>query len=179
MIKENYYILAGGPGSGKTSVLRALAKQGFLTVSEAQRSVIAHQLKIGGKGTPDQDKLEFCRLTCEQFLSDYQAHIENDETIFFDRGLPDILYAEQMICGRISDDTRNEVAHYRYNHAIFMFPPWEEIFVEDGIRPSFKASLSTYSDLRSAYTGSGYELIEVPMCSVEARVNFILSYVLS
>jgi predicted ATPase len=60
-----------------------------------------------------------------------------------------------------------------------MFPPWEEIFTADGIRPSFKTSLATYADLRSAYTGSGYTLIEVPKCSVKARVSFILSYVLS
>jgi predicted ATPase len=47
-IKSNFFILTGGPGSGKTSVLTALAQKGFLTVPEVARKIIKEQQSISG-----------------------------------------------------------------------------------------------------------------------------------
>ncbi len=41
--KTNYFILTGGPGSGKTTTLNELAHRGFLTVPEVARAIIQKQ----------------------------------------------------------------------------------------------------------------------------------------
>ena len=40
----NFYILTGGPGSGKSTVLKLLSDMGYLTVEEAGRNIIQKQV---------------------------------------------------------------------------------------------------------------------------------------
>ena len=46
--RNNFYIITGGPGSGKSTVIDALGKVGFLCADEVGRQIIQEQLKIGG-----------------------------------------------------------------------------------------------------------------------------------
>ena len=43
------YILTGAPGSGKTSILRALGARGYSVVSEAATDVIADEQAHGAR----------------------------------------------------------------------------------------------------------------------------------
>jgi len=45
-----FYVITGGPGVGKTSLVSELNKFGFLTVPEDARKIIKEQIKIGGEG---------------------------------------------------------------------------------------------------------------------------------
>lgn len=45
MKNDNYYILTGGPGSGKTTVLNLLADMGYLTMKESAREIIQRQVE--------------------------------------------------------------------------------------------------------------------------------------
>ena len=42
-----FYVLTGGPGSGKTTLIEALRSAGFTTTTEAGRAIIRDQLEIG------------------------------------------------------------------------------------------------------------------------------------
>ncbi len=57
--KPNFFILTGGPGSGKTSVLTALAQKGFLTVPEVGRKIIKEQQLIGGNALHTEIEMPF------------------------------------------------------------------------------------------------------------------------
>jgi len=49
---QNFYIISGGPGSGKTSLINALARQGIPSMPEAGRAIIQDQMAIGGIALP-------------------------------------------------------------------------------------------------------------------------------
>ncbi len=47
-----FYIITGGPGVGKTSLIEELNRQGFSTVSEDARRIIKEQVGLGEDGVP-------------------------------------------------------------------------------------------------------------------------------
>ncbi|MGD8162728.1 AAA family ATPase [Pantoea sp. FN0307] len=48
MFIKNQRIITGGPGSGKSKLLRSLSAQGFLTSAEAERAIIWDRTATGG-----------------------------------------------------------------------------------------------------------------------------------
>ena len=64
---EHVFVFTGGPGSGKTSLIDALADDGFATMPEAGRAIIQDQVAIGGNALPWGDRAGFAELmlACE------------------------------------------------------------------------------------------------------------------
>ena len=85
MDKPNYFVVTGGPGAGKSSVIEALHKQGYSVVEEAARNIIQQQKIQGGNATQTGDRLAFCRLLLEQYTKDFLYHDSLHELVFFDR----------------------------------------------------------------------------------------------
>ena len=50
--KPNFFVITGGPGVGKTTLLEALAKQGFPYVPEVAREIIREQVARNGNALP-------------------------------------------------------------------------------------------------------------------------------
>lgn len=49
---RSYYVLTGGPGTGKTTLLNELGQQGYITVPEVARDIIKHQVLNKGTALP-------------------------------------------------------------------------------------------------------------------------------
>ncbi len=58
---DRLFIITGGPGSGKSTVIDALAKRDISTMSEAGRAIIQDQVAIGGDGLAMGDRARFRR----------------------------------------------------------------------------------------------------------------------
>ena len=50
----NFYVITGGPGSGKTTVLAELMRLGHRCIPEDARAVIQEQVASGGRRCPGQ-----------------------------------------------------------------------------------------------------------------------------
>lgn len=55
-------VITGGPGSGKTTLIEALAAAGHVLEPEAGRAVIRQQQAEGGDGLPWRDQARFAEL---------------------------------------------------------------------------------------------------------------------
>lgn len=55
----DFHIITGGPGSGKSTLIDALAAQGFHHMPEAGRAIIRDQVAIGGTALPWADRIAF------------------------------------------------------------------------------------------------------------------------
>lgn len=169
-----YYIFTGGPGSGKSSVLEALALKGYTTVPEVGRAIIKQQMQQGGEALPWLNKQLFFEQMFTQSLADY--HKQPKETLtFFDRGLLDSIgYAtlEELDIFPYHFDGARETA---YAPLVFIFPPWEAIYQNDTERKQdFQLAQQTYEVMQITYKKMGYQLLEVPLTAIEKRVEFIL-----
>lgn len=178
MLCTNFFILTGGPGSGKTAVLNELNTRGHLTVSEVARSIIQKQQADGGDAIHTGNRKAFQDLMLEQSIADYCRMQSEGKIVFFDRGIPDVYGYSKAFCGEASKAVNDAVLRFRYNKTVFIFPPWPEIYENDVERQQdFHEALQTYYALKEGYVDCGYTLIEVPKCPIKDRINFILQII--
>jgi len=174
---DNYFIITGAPGSGKTAILSALAQQGFSIVLETAREILEEQRAIEGDGVYDRNPALFKELLLSRAISYYKAHQYDNNLVFFDRGIPDIIaYADCFDLPRGAEIKASE--KFRYNNKVFFAPSWKAIYTNDEERRiSFIDAKQFGDNLKQIYESLGYELIEIPCVSPGERAAFILSNV--
>ena len=173
---NNLIVFTGGPGSGKTSVIDALKNQGYRCAPEVGRKVIQQQVEQQGSALPWSDKVAFRDEMVREELANYQAFELSEKLVFFDRSIVDSYGYSVLESLSITESLLNKCEELEYNSKVFIFPPWEAIFVNDQERKQdFEEAVATYEKMVEAYTRFGYQLVEVPKSSVEERVEFILN----
>ena len=173
---NNFIVFTGGPGSGKTSVINRLKALNYQCAPEVGRKVIQRQVEIHGTALPWADKAAFRDAMVREDINNYHAYRATQQPVFFDRSIIDC-YGYSMLEGlTVSDEFMNRCHELTYWQNVFIFPPWESIFINDAERKQdFALAVATYEEMVKAYTTFGYKLIEVPKKSVNERVEFILT----
>lgn len=166
-------VLTGGPGAGKTAVIEVLRTKGYEAAEDAARSIIRARKAAGLAPRPGP------RVFAQQIL---KKEIENYRRVmrspaFFERGVADaagLLFG----AGTLDDqDADRMIKRYRYDQ-VFLFPPWEEIYCVDDERDhTFDHAVRVYESTSAWYRRHGYELIEVPLGTPDARADFVLTRV--
>jgi predicted ATPase len=174
--QPRFFVVTGGPGSGKSTLIDALAARGLHAMPEAGRAIIQDQVEIGGSALPWDDRLAFAELMLGWELRSYREAREHAGAVLFDRGVPDVV-GYLNLCGlTVPPHVQQAARSFRYNRQVFIAPPWAEIFGQDAERKqSLDEAHATYEAMIGAYTGHGYELTHLPKSTVEDRVRFILA----
>lgn len=177
---ENFFIVTGGPGSGKSTLIEALHQRGFGRSIEAGRGIIQDQVAIEGRALPWHDRLLFAELMLSWDMRSYHLAQNASAPVFFDRGVPDTLGYLRLLGLPAPAHMRKAAEAFRYNRKVFIAPPWEQIFAQDHERKQdFEEAVRTYSSLVETYESLGYKLVELPRESVEKRRDFVLGEIKS
>lgn len=174
------FIITGGPGAGKTTLIDFFKSKGFSTVPESARSVIKDQVRINGDGVPWKNKYLYARLMFKESLEAYHEILGtcSDRIIFFDRGLPDTLCYMNMENIPVSEEFNETIKNTIYNKKVFILPPWDKIYENDTERKqSWDEAVLTYDRMKETYMDLGYDAITVPIGTVEGRFDFILKHI--
>jgi predicted ATPase len=169
-----FYIITGGPGSGKSTLIAALAAQGCHAMPEAGRAIIQDQVAVGGSALPWADKALFAELMLGWELRSYREAGALTGAVLFDRGMPDVA-AYLSLCGlEVPPHIRRAAEQFRYSRRVFIAPPWAEIFMQDAERKQdFAEAEATYRALVGIYDALDYELVELPRASVAERTLYV------
>jgi predicted ATPase len=172
---SRFFVLTGGPGSGKTILIEALKARGHAATEEAGRGVIREEMRDGGNGLPWVDRARFAELMFDWELRSYRDAERQDDPVVFDRGLPDTIGYLRLEGLDAPAWMEEQAWRLRYNKRVFIAPPWREIFGNDEERrQSWSVAVRTYDIMVETYTEMGYELVEVPRAPVEERVEFVI-----
>jgi predicted ATPase len=171
------YIITGTPGSGKTSVIRALELTGASVVSEAATDLIAFR-----QAQDDQEPWKH-----PHFIDDIvrlQKHRQIDmcadysDLHFYDRS-PICTYALAIYLGlEPSHNLMSEIKRIHkydiYEKQAFFLENLGFITNTDARKISFEDSLRFEQIHREAYAKFGYECVVIQAKSIDERVEIIL-----
>jgi predicted ATPase len=166
MIKR--IVITGGPSSGKTSVINQLHLQGYKCLEEVSREIIKERkIKTSFKDMEFEEIVFNKRI--EQFLN------ASSPIQFYDRSILDGLAYLKINQLQTPSHFLNQVNTHKYFPKVFIAPPWKEIYKQDSERlEEFEDAIKVYHSLKEVYTKSGYELIDLPLTSIDKRIEFIL-----
>jgi len=172
--KDKFVVLSGCSGSGKSSLLSALAGRGYRVRAEPGRQVIREQAYIGGDATPRKDVLKFVELTISRTMHQMILAASTDSLILFDRSIVDQVSGFDLLGIEAPAHLQKAAQLFRYHHRVFITPPWPDIFRNDTERThSLEDALAGYAALLKGYERFGYELIFVPQVDIDARADFV------
>jgi predicted ATPase len=172
---ERFHVITGGPGSGKTSLIDGLARAGYARTVEAGRAIIQDQLAIDGPALPWRDPSAFAELMLSWELRSYRMAEAMSGPVFFDRGVTELVGYLTLVCRPVPAHIARAAERFRYNRRVFVAPPWPAIYTQDAERKQTpEEAVRTYEAVVAVYSTCGYEVVSLPLVSVEERVRFVL-----
>jgi predicted ATPase len=166
------YVLTGGPGSGKSSLILALEKQGEYTISEAAEDHIKYRQAQGQSEpwTEPNFQKEILNLQIQR-----EARIPGQaERVFIDRGLYDGLAYEPKE-SEIYKNITEEATKVKYSK-IFLVEPLENVEKTAVRRESLDEALEKETQLEEIYTKAGYDVIRIPRGNLQDRLQKLKGY---
>ncbi len=170
--KTNWYIITGGPSTGKSKTIDHLAFLGYLIRPEVARILIDDELSKGRtieEIRHDDKKFEHQIL---KIKIETETIAPKKDLIFWERGMPDsIVYLKKYKCDfdlavKLSKDRR-----YKGIFILDLLPSYEKDYARTENRQKAK---EIHEALYDCYTELGYNVIRVPVLSISERVQFIL-----
>jgi predicted ATPase len=172
---DRFFVVTGGPGAGKTTLIDALARAGYARTVEAARAIIQDQLAIGGRALPWRDPAMFTEMMLSWEMRSYRLACAEAGPVFFDRGIPELAGYLRLVGLPVPAHVEKAVETFRYNRCVFLAPLWPEIYTQDSERKqTLEDAERSYDAIVKTYTEYGYELVPIPRAPVEERVRFVL-----
>jgi predicted ATPase len=177
-------VITGAPGTGKTSIIKALEASGFFCFHEFIRSMTLHAKNeqhpdsvLGNPIAFVSDSKQFNKQLLEGRRKQYEDGQKQEKPqVFYDRGMPDVLAYMDYFDQAYEADFLSACNQHNYD-GVFLLPPWEEIYVQDNERlETYKQATEIHEHLKNTYTSLGYEINEVPFGTVAERLAFIKNH---
>lgn len=170
-MRANWYVITGGPSSGKSTILEKLRDMGYRIIPETARVLIDEELSKGKQLAEIRgDKRAFQQQILQMKL-EIENELPKDEVIFFERGMPDSV-AYFSVSGLDPKEALDVCEKNLYQKVFLMdLLPFEQDYART---EDVQTTKRIHQLLRVAYEQLEYEVISVPVMPVENRAKFIL-----
>ena len=170
--QTNWYVVTGGPSSGKTTTINILTARGYKTTIEHARHYIDTQRQKGKTVEETRRNQEEFQMGILDMQIEQEAMLSPDEVIFLDRAIPDALayyYFLNLPVNRKLTDAMN-IYSYKKVFVLDRLP-----IVQDYARiEDEKAQKQIHELLIKVYTSLNVPLVHVPILGPEGRVDYML-----
>ncbi len=174
VLPTNWIVITGAPSSGKTTLIRSLENEGFLSNLDISRALIEQGLRRG--------------LTIDEIFHNESGFQENvlieminnalslppEEIIFHDYSMPDNIPFLRLLGLPVTEEYVTAARLFKYKMVFKCTPlPLEQ----DGIRrEDISDQMRLDQDITRVYTDLGYQVIDLPPVPVFVRKQIILGH---
>ena len=168
----NWYVITGGPGSGKTTTINLLKARGYKTTIEHARHYLETQLVMGKTIEEVRKNQAIFQTGILQMQIAQEAALSPSEVVFLDRAIPDALayyrYLSLPVDQILTEALRT--ASYKKIFVLDCLP-----IVNDYVRREDEAAQKMIHQLLiDVYRSMDFPIIQVPLLPPDKRVDFIL-----
>lgn len=166
-------VFAGGPGTGKTTLLLALQARGCTIVGDSARTIIRDRRRCGLSPRPNAH--DFARDVLRMDIENHAGHAATPGPVFFDRGVVDALGMLDQAAPLSESELSAWLSKYPYWPKVFVFPAWRAIYTNDAERDqTFEQAEAVSRSVREWYGRCRYQIVDVPKVCVAERCAYVL-----
>jgi predicted ATPase len=173
------YIVTGGEGVGKTTVIELLRQSGFQVVPEAFTQLY-HEAKADGRLQQFLEDPFAQRAALLQVQIAKEKSINTDQIAFLDRSALECIFFAGYYYKKLPEQNElNFLKQLVYNQHVFFLDPLPEKYYEqtEVRRETREQSLNVHELLKQFYQKNNFKIIAIPFCCPTERMHLILKYV--
>lgn len=169
----NWYVITGGPSSGKTTTVDLLRGRGYQTTIEHARHYLDTQRLQGRTVNEVRSHQEEFQLGVLEMQIEQEASICPDDVVFLDRAIPDALAYCRFLGLQVHHKLTAAMTTVSYRKVFIL----ERLpLVNDYARTENEAAQKTLHELLTdVYESLPFPVVHVPVLPPETRVDFILA----
>lgn len=170
--KTNWYVITGGPGSGKTTIVNLLKERGYITTFEHARHYLDTQRLKGRTVEETRKNQRKFQLGVLDMQIEQENEISPDVLVFLDRAIPDALAYYRFLNLSVDEKLSKALRKVFY----------KKIFVLDSLplkndyarNEDEAAQKKIHKLIIEVYESLHFPVVRVPVLPPEERVDFIL-----
>ena len=173
-IETSWFVITGGPSSGKTKTTEYLAFLGYPTVPESARILIDIERSRGKTLEKIRANEAAFQRKAMQMKVEVEGRVPPEQLTFFDRGIPDSIAYHRLYNQDINEALK--ASKKRRYKGVFLL---ERLPFENDYARIETEDLTKKIDklLYDAYATLGYKVVKVPVKTIPERVEYILKQI--
>ena len=171
-MQTNWYVITGGPGSGKTTTVNLLQARGYKTTIEHARHYLDTQRSIGKTVEETRKHQQEFQLGVLDMQIEQERSLSRADTVFLDRAIPDALAYYRFLNLPQDEKLLQALSTVSYKKVFILdcLP-----MVQDYARTEDEtAQKKIHALLTEVYESLSFPVIHVPIFQPGDRVDFIL-----
>ena len=170
--RNNWYVITGGPCSGKTTIVNILAERGYKTTIEDARHYIDSQLAEGKTVNEIRRHQKEFQLKVLNMQIDQEADLAKQDVVFLDRAIPDARAYYQFLNLPEDDGLTKMMAIVSYKKIFILdYLPLVDDYAR---REDAAAQKKIHKLITEVYESLPFPVVHVPVLPPQERVDYIL-----
>ena len=172
-IQTNWYVITGGPSTGKTTIIDLLQKRGYNTTIEHARHYIDTMHDEGQSVEEIRSNKRKFQLGVLDMQIEQEASLKHEDMVFLDRAIPDAQAYYQFLKLDYDEKLINAIKEVSYKK-IFILDRLP--FTKDYARTENEEDQKNIHQLIiDVYKNLGFPIVFVPVLPPLERVEYLLN----
>ena len=172
VVKTNWYVITGGPSSGKTTTVNMLAQRGYKTTIEHARHYIDTQRHNGRSVEEIRTQQREFQLGILEMQIEQEKSISPNDVIFLDRAIPDAFAYYRFL--KLEPDAKLLDAMKTVSYKKIFIMEYLPLVHDYARTEDVEAQKKIHEMLCEVYESLPFQVIHVPVLPVECRMAVIL-----